>query len=406
MKILQVNKFFYLRRGAERYFFNLIKLLEEHGQTVMPFAMHDIRNLPSKYQDFFARHTDLSRPEYSLAALKKIRNIIYNREAQADVAELIQRTHPDIAHVHNIYHQLSPSILPVFKHFGLPVVMTVHDFKLISPDYSIFSHGRSTEDYLRHKYFNTIIHRTVKGSLGASVVAALASYIHDTTGIYRKNIDRLIAPSQFVKQLLVRHGWPGSTITVIPHFVDTARRLPPKTGKGYMLYVGALEPGKGIDAVLKTLYKEKIDVAWHIAGDGSARGSLVALAEKYHLQHQVSFLGQLDDAALTEEIRNCDFVIAPSRQYETFGLAVLEAFAAAKPVLAANQGALPELVHPAVGRLFNPYQSDSLAQTLRAMMTDPDLAAKGKAGYELAKAEYGAEEHYQKIMHVYQSLLG
>ena len=406
MKILQINKFYYLHRGAERYYFNLTKLLEDHDHEVIPFAMANIKNKATPYQDYFSKNINLQRPDYSWQSIKKIKDIIYNKGAQADLAKLIMKTRPQIAHLHNIYHHLSPSILPVLKHFKLPVVMTIHDFKLISPDYSIFINGRPADKYKKHKYFNTVLHRAVKNSYGASAVAALESYIHDKMKIYQKNIDVFIAPSQFVKNIFIEWGWPAVRIKVIPHFIELGKRIMPRKGQNYMFYFGGLEPGKGIDAVIKTLYKEKIDLDLHIAGEGSQRKELEALVKKYNLHLQVEFLGNLNDQELAEEIRSCKFVIVPSKQYETFGLTVLESFAGSKPVLISSQGALPELVNGDVGRIFSPYQKGSLAVNLRAMIEDDNLEEMGKRGYELVKTQYGPEKHYQQILETYEQLLG
>lgn len=406
MKILQVNKFFYLHRGAERYYLNLIKLLEEHGHKVIPFAMASIKNLPSEYQDFFSKNIDLKIPSYSWRSLCKIKDIIYNKDAQHDVAELITRTHPEIVHIHNIYHQLSPSILPVFKYFKLPVVMTVHDFELLCPNYSLFTQGKSCERCKESKYYNAILHRCLKDSFGASAVACLEHYIHHYRRYYQKNVDLFIAPSIFVRNKLVEWGWPAARIVVIPHFIKLDKKAPLLKPKNYMLYFGSLERGKGLKAVIEMLHKEKFDIELHVAGDGSRRNDLKRLVDKYNLHLQVEFLGQLKDEALKEQIRGCKLVIMPSLQYETFGLTVLEAFAQSKPVLVSSQGALPELVDGTNGRIFNPYQPKSLAINLRAMLENLDLAAMGQAGYQLARDKYNQDVHYQAIMEVYSKLGG
>ncbi len=405
MKILQVNKFYYLRRGAERYYFNLLKLLEDHGQQVIPFAMADVRNLPTEYQDYFTKHLDFGQFSYSWRSIKKVKDIIYNQDAQRDLAKLISRTNPEIVHLHNFYHQLSPSILPVFKHFKLPVVMTVHDFKLICPNYSLFTQGKPCERCKQRKYYQAIIHRCLKNSVLASSVVCLESYIHRWLKIYEKNIDLFIAPSHFVKNKLVEWGWPAVKIRVIPHFIPLGPKLPFKKPQNYILYFGGLESGKGLARVIKTWYSEKLDVDLHIAGEGQEKANLEKLVAKYNLQYQVKFLGQLNDQELQEEIRSCQLVIVPSLQYETFGLTVLEALALSKPVLVSTQGALPELIKGAVGQVFNPYQKGSLGQNIRALLANPNLEQMGKNGYQLVKEEYGPEDHYQQIIEVYNNLL-
>jgi glycosyltransferase involved in cell wall biosynthesis len=406
MRVLQVNKFYYLARGAERYYFDLKKLLEDNGNEVIPFAMANIRNQATPYQDYFAKNVDLKRPNYSLDSLRKAKNIIYNRAAQQDVARLIIKTHPQLVHIHNIYHQLSPAILPVFKHFKLPVVMTIHDFKLICPNYSLFIGGKTCERCKVHRYYNCVLHRCLKNSFGASTVAAAEMYVHSALKTYQKNVDIFIAPSQFVKTKLVEWGWPTEKIKVIPHFTLPQPKLVLPRAKNYIFCFGALERGKGIEELIRALYSEKIDIDLHVAGEGSDRKNLEKLVDKYNLGYRVQFLGKLGEEQLKEEIRHCKFVVVPSIQYEAFGLTVLEAFSYGKPALVSTQGALPELIIGQVGRIFNPQKKGSLGANLRAMLDDPNLEQIGKNAQELARIKYGPQEHYQRIMDVYNQLLG
>lgn len=404
MKILQVHKFYYPHRGAERYLFNLTKLLEDNGQEVIPFAMANIKNLPSPYQDYFTKNIDIARPDYSWRSIKKIKDIIYNKDAQGDAARLVMATRPDIVHVHNIYHHLSPSILPVFKHFKLPVVMTVHDFNLICPNYLLFTHNKICERCKKHRYYNVILHRCVKDSVGASAVACLESYIHRWLKVYEKNVDIFIAPSQFLKNKLIEWGWPGHKIMVIPHFINVAK-TPSQKDKDYVLYAGALKKDKGVEQLIKVWHTEKLNTNLHLAGDGPERGRLEGLVEKYNLSYQVTFLGDLPQDKLKEEIRASKFVVVPSLYYEVFGLAALEALAEGKPVLASSLGALPEIVNSEVGLLFSPNHPGSLAKSLHLLLQGSNLEELGDRGYQRAKEHFSPEEHYRKMMEVYNSLL-
>jgi glycosyltransferase involved in cell wall biosynthesis len=366
--------------------------------------MAGIKNLSTPYQDYFSRNINLERPDYSWQSLKKIKNIIYNKDAQHDVAQLIMDTRPDLVHCHNIYHHLSPSILPVFKYFKLPVVMTVHDFNLICPNYLLFTGGKICERCKRRRYYNCFLHRCVKDSFGASAVAALESYIHRSLKIYEKNVDLFIAPSHFLKNKLVEWGWPVQRITVIPHFLPAAKTASRQKGD-YVLYAGALKPDKGVEQLIKVWQTEKLNIDLHIAGDGPQRPYLEKLVEKYNLHYRVIFLGHLPEAKLVAEIRGCKFAVVPSLYYEVFGLAALEALAQGKPVLVSAFGALPEIVNPEVGMIFSPEQPHSLARSLHLMLEGLNLDEMGQRGYQLVKEKYNADGHYQRIMEVYNKLL-
>ncbi|MFA6993203.1 MAG: glycosyltransferase family 4 protein [Patescibacteria group bacterium] len=401
MKILQVHKFYYPHRGAESYFFNLIELLEKHGHEVAPFAMADGKNRPSPYADYFTGKLDVSRPDYSLRSIKKIGKIIYNRQAKADASRLVQKFRPDIVHVHNIYHQLSPAVLEAFKEAGLPVVMTVHDFNLICPNYLLYTHGRICERCQGGRFYNCLLHRCIKDSFGASAVGAAAAYFNRLARIYEKNVDLYIAPSQFLKNKLVEFGFPPEKVVVLPHFVPAAK-TPAKGAGKYILYAGALRGNKGVKELIRAFREVEFDADLQIAGDGPERVNLEKLVQKLGLTERVKFLGQLARPELTAVIRHSRLVVVPSLYHEVFGLAALEALAEGKPVLASSLGALPEVVTGEVGQIFNPAEKGSLGRSLNWLLSQPNLGAMGEKGWEAVKERYSSAEHYQRLLEIYK----
>ena len=140
MKILQINKYFFKKGGAETVFFNTIQLLERHGHTVIPFSLKNKKNEPSPYESYFVDYPELS--ESSLP--KKIKNLpafIYNKEAARKLEKLIQKEKPDVAHIHLMFYSMSVSILPVLKKYNIPIIMSVHDYRLVCPAYT-FTDGK------------------------------------------------------------------------------------------------------------------------------------------------------------------------------------------------------------------------------------------------------------------------
>ena len=213
MKILQINKFNYLRGGAERCFLELSKILAEHGNEVITFSMQHEKNLHNQYEKYFTNEVNLNT-----FSLKNIFKIFYNREAAKKLEALIKKEKPDIAHLHNIYHQISTSIIKVLKKYQIPTVMTLHDYKIICPNYQLFSKNEICYKCQGGKYYNCLVRKCSKNSYAKSFLAMLEAYFN------KKNYDQIdlfIAPSQFMKDICVKFGIPESKIEVIYNFIKT-----------------------------------------------------------------------------------------------------------------------------------------------------------------------------------------
>ena len=154
MKILQINKFFFLKGGAERYFFDLSELLTEKGHQVLAWSTQHPQNFPWPNQEDFAQFNNLSKKEGLGKDLKKIRGIFWNKEAKEKLEKLIRREKPEIAHLHNIFSHLSPSIIFALKKRQIPIVLTLHDYKLFCPNYQFFSQGTICFDCLKKKKYH------------------------------------------------------------------------------------------------------------------------------------------------------------------------------------------------------------------------------------------------------------
>ena len=168
MKILQINKFHYLRGGAERHYLELSELLKSHGHEVIHFSMNDSRNEFSKYGKYFAKQVNLEK--FSLVNIFKI---FYNFDAQKKLDSLLEAERPDIVHMHNIYHQLSPAIINTIKKHNIPMVMTLHDYKIICPNYQLFSQGKICNSCIGQKYYNCLLKKCAKNSYKKSYKSCL-----------------------------------------------------------------------------------------------------------------------------------------------------------------------------------------------------------------------------------------
>ncbi|KPJ85818.1 hypothetical protein AMJ57_01770 [Parcubacteria bacterium SG8_24] len=405
MKIVFANKYYYLKGGAERHLFELRALLRSHGHEVIPFAMRDPNNERSEWEDRFVSPVRTEKVRLTPGGLKTAGRVIYSLEARRKFASLLDQERPELVHIHNIYHQISPSILPEVKRRGLPVVMTAHDYKLVAPNYMLFHHGAICEHTMPDRFWRAVGHRCVKDSFLASALEALAMSFHRWRGLYLDNIDRIIAPSRFLAALFAEYGIPARKMVHIPHFVDLTGWTPQPGGE-YALFVGRLSAEKGVDVLIRAAAAVP-DVPVHIVGRGPEEGRLKALAEELRVRNVV-FRGFLEGASLREEYRKARFVVIPSVWYEVFGLVALEAYAAGKPVIASQLGGLEEVVKDGeTGILVSAGDSNDLAGKMNAFWADAEEARRmGERARVWVETEFAPERYYERLMEVYGELTG
>ena len=411
MNILNIHKFYYKRRGAETYFFALEKLLKSYGHKVIPFSMHHPKNEKTKYSKYFVSSLELGDNQKSKLSLvpKTMSRFFYSKEAQGKIAELLDNEKIDIAHVHNIYHHLSPSVLVELKKRGIPVVMTLHDFKLICPNYSLYTQNEVCERCKGHKYYNAIKYKCLQNSVASSAIGATEMYFHKLFSLYEKNVDLFIAPSKFVKKKMIEFGQDGNKIKVIPHFSEVStprKKLKENKPKDSLLYMGALLEGKGILELVKTFSKLNTSFELNIAGSGPLEKSIRNYLHEKNIKN-IHLLGQLDKKELHLAIESCSAVVIPSIWYETFGLTGLEAYAFSKPIIVNDVGALPELVLPnQTGYRVNVSKPLQFEKQLKMILSKKDKFPKmGKNGRDFLERHFSAEVHYEALVNEYHRLL-
>ncbi len=405
MKVVFANKYYFLKGGAERYLFDLKALLERHGNEVIPFAMRDGRNLKTPWEKYFVSAVRTERVRFSLDGLKTAGRMLYSFEAKRKFARLLDAAKPQLLHVHNIYHQISPSILPEARKRGIPVVMTAHDYKLVAPNYSLFHDGAICERTKPDKYWQAYRHRCIKGSAAASALAAMEMTLHKALGLYRDNVDKIIAPSRFMQALLAEYGIPARKIVHIPHPIDASAWRPAFGGGKYALYVGRLSEEKGVDVLIRAAAMRK-DIPVHIVGTGPDEARLKELAKKLDAAN-VIFRGFMSGGDLRSEYAGASFLVVPSVWYEVFGLIVLEAYAAGKPVVASQIGGLGELVRDGeTGFLCSAGDSEDFADKMGALWDAPLIADDmGVAGRAWVESDFTPDEHLKRILDVYAGAL-
>ena len=370
MRVLLIDKYHRQYAGPQRLYFDTAKLLESQGHEVAFFAMAHPKNEETVWSRFFVDQVDYEEAN-QLSFWDKVkvaRNIIWNPQAKKNLEALIDEFKPDVAHLFVTYHQLSPSIIWALKGRGIPMVMTLCDYKLASPNYSLFVRGQIWE---HASGFRCLADRCVKDSYGKSLVCVLEQWFHRIIGTYGK-VDAYIGLSQFLIDTYKRLGFPY-LIMLLPQplvpLPDVNAPLPEKMSKNF-LYFGRLSAEKGIATLIQSFSELNDGETLSIIGFGPEEERLKRLVSELGLENKVSFLGQVYGDDLKERLSFARAVVVPSEWYENTPYALLETLASGTPVIAARVGSLPERVRDNYnGLLFTPGDAHDLAEKMKQILT-------------------------------------
>lgn len=402
MTIIQANKFYFMKGGAERYMLDLSDWLRSQGNTVIPFAMRHPDNLDTPLSTFFPSYVETERVRFGWKGLKTVGRMVYSFEARARMAALIEATRPDVAHLHNVYTQLSPSILDALRERNVPTVMTVHDHHLVSPQYNIWAAGCGP-DYSKVGIVSGTRSKFHKNSYAASFAQVAAFKLHYNRGSYRNRVDLFLTPSEYMRRKLIAGGFPEDRVRVNYYGADPSGVTPSYDHKGYMVYGGRLSEEKGVETVIRVA-KQLPDIRFKIVGTGPEEDRLHALA---HGSDNIEFVGFRTGHALTELYRDSMALLAPSRVHETFPLVTLEAMALGKPVIGSNVGGMPEAVEDRVtGLLVDPNDLHGWVEAVMRVAYDDDLRVKlGRNARLAAETTFHLKHHHARVLKAYDDAI-
>lgn len=401
MKIIQANKFYYPRGGAETYMLSLCRWLESQGHEVVPFAMKHPENLQTPYEKYFVNQviTDFSERPTFFQRVHTFGRMFYSLEARRKLATLIAEQKPDLCHIHNIYTQISPSVLHTLSDQHIPVVMTVHDHHLISPQYNIWAENCG-EDYREVGIIRGTFSKFHKSSMAASFAQVTAYKFHRWLRIYEKHVNLFIAPSAYIKRRLVVGGFSAEKIRVNHYGIDLSSVVSSNNHEGYFLYVGRLSEEKGIDMIVHVA-KLLPDIKFKIVGSGSQMEYMHRLAID---ATNVEFLGFKTGDELGALYRSACAVLLPSRVHEVFPLITLEAMAAGKPVIASDVGGISEIIEDRVnGWLVQPTDLRGWTEAVLRLYHDTDLYSRLSSNARATvEHKFCLSDHYRRLMNIYQ----
>jgi len=401
VKIVQANKFHFVKGGAERYYLDLSRRLEQRGHEVIPFAMADPRNEPSSHAEYFVGAVDYRTRMGTARKMRQAARAIYSRETVHKASLLARRERPAIAHLHNIYHQISPSLILAFHRCGVPMVQTLHDYKVVCPGYLFMSRGQICEACFQRNHGQMIARRCLLDSYPASIAGWMEWRLHSWLQTYAR-IARFLAPSRFLLEKVAEHGIPREKLVHFPYFLPLEDYRPAYARSSYFVYLGRLSREKGIATLLAALGMRQGSLVCRILGEGPLEPALRRQAEEAGLR-QVEFRGYLQGEELQTAIRDAAFTVVPSEWYENLPFSVIESFALGTPVVGARIGGIPEMViEGETGRTFAPGDAAALAAALDWMESHPEeMLAMGSKARQFAEREYSPGPHLDRLEKLY-----
>lgn len=382
MRILKIHNHYLIRGGEDESFAAEDSLLQEQGHQVDTYIENNKRIA-------------------NLGLWRTGLKTMWSTESYKLIRKKLKQSRYDVVHVQNFFPLISPSVYYAAKAEGLPVVQSLRNYRLSCPNALFFREGKVCEDCLGKLIpWPGVLHRCYRDSLPASAVSGMTLTLHRLLRTWDKQVDVYVAPTQFARKKSIEGGIAPQKIVVKPNFVHPD----PGIGNGqgeYALFVGRLSQEKGLDILLQAWESLEKKVPLKIVGDGPLVNQVTETTAR--LSH-VEWLGTRTLAEVYELMGQAMMLIMPSKWYETFGRVVVESFAKGTPVIAANIGAIAELVTPGhTGLHFISGDSADLAKSVDWMVTHPQARrTMGQQAREEFLANYTAKQNYQMLMEIYE----
>lgn len=401
------NWTWYPSGGDWTYIDSVCKIYESHGHNIIPFSVHNEKNIPTPYEKYFLDSVDY-KAFYNKIPLKQgiktAINSIYSNEAKKKLRLLLSENKVDIAQLNNITGYHTPSIIPVFKEANIPIVWRVLDYRLICPNSTLLSHDKICEACINGRFYNCVLKKCKKNSLLASTLLAVENYVYSLLPIY-KHVDLFSFQSEFTRDKFVQFGYDIKKTHIIENPYDASDAKPVYSGKGYILYFGRISKEKGILTLLHAM-KSLPDIELKIVGNGPEYDDYVNFINTNNLKN-VSFLGPKWGKEIEPVIKDCEAVIVPSEWNEPSGYVILQAFSYGKPVISTNMGGLSDIItNGQNGLFFEAGNTAELSNRISSLLSNKQkIARMGENGRKVVEKKYNPERYYADTINIFQKLI-
>jgi len=416
MKVLLVNWAWRNVGGDWTYIDNIKKLYEQNGYEVIPFSTLNDGNVKSNYEQYFvesANFKELNKNKSLLAGFKAAGNSVISYDAIKKIKKLLKEHKINFAHFHNIHHHITPAIIPALKNAGIPIIWTLHDYKLICPDSNFVSNGEICEKCFDKKFYNCTLNKCKKNSYPASLLATLDAYLYNFWGVYEK-VDLFLCPSQFLLDKFKQFNFQSSKLRLtnlcydinqldhqIKHLSSDQQLV--ADNEKYIFYVGRIEKIKGIFTLIEAVAGTEIKLK--IAGSGEAIKEAINYVKDNNLDN-IEFLGFQDKKNIYKLTYYAQFVVCPSEWYENYPFSVIESMLISKAVVGAKIGGIPELVvDNKTGFLFESGNQVDLQSKILTLWNNPGLCTRfGIEGRNFAYGKVNFDTHWKILKDLIETL--
>jgi glycosyltransferase involved in cell wall biosynthesis len=405
MTVCMVNTFHYRRGGDSSYVLGLQDELASRGTNVASFAMRHADSLPSKFSEFFADEIDYPRLRAKggvRGAFEVVRKAVYNRQARASLARLLDSEPCRLAHVHTVMHHLTASVVLELYARELPVIWTLHDLKSVCPTTHFLREGKACEACNGGRFYNALRYRCKRKNVGASAIVTAELYLHRLWKVYER-ADLILAPSRFLRDKVIEAGLKPRRIEVLPNFIR-AKDIEVSAGEGdYVLYVGRITPEKGVGTLARACAAAGVPL--RIVGDGDLLPHLVKEAAQKGWTN-ISWEGYRFGAELDALFQGARIVAVPSECRENCPMVVLEAMARGKPVLGSRLGGLIEILEDrGTGELVEAGSVENWQLAVVRWMHDSARCREaGHAARREAETMFAPDRHVSKLLEFYDQV--
>ena len=386
LRVLLLHNYYRQPGGEDTVVARERNLLESHNHVV---RLHAVSN--AAIRGPFGAIATAWRATYSLSARRR-------------VADDVEGFRPNLVHVHNFFPLLTPSVYDACRAAHVPIVQTLHNYRLLCSNAQLFRDGHVCEECLGKLVpWPGMLHACYRGSrVGSGAVVSMLA-VHRLLRTWSEKVDLYIAPTDFARQTFIRGGLPAQKIVVKPHFVDPDPGFDEGGGR-YALFVGRLSPEKGLDTLLAAWERLAGRIPLKIVGDGSLAPHVEVVAQR---RATVEWLGPQPSSRVFSLMKGARALIFPSGCYESFGMVIAEAFAVGLPVIASDVGTASSLVaHGRTGRLFRHGDAEDLATQVAWWWVHPGAVAemRREARREFER-KYTAAQNYRMLMDAYDRAL-